>query len=62
MESANLLTMVATLLTLTTLVYLTKHPPAKGEPFSRTQKLMMVPVFLGICLLITAGFLMFARS
>lgn len=61
MQFENLLTMVASLLIMTSLIYLGKHPPAKGRPLDQSQRLMMIPVFLSFFLLVTAGFLMFAR-
>lgn len=61
MQLANLLTMVAGVLIMASLIYLGKHPRAKGEPLDRTQRRMMIPLFLSFCLLAIAGFLMFAR-
>jgi hypothetical protein len=61
MPLVDLLTMLGTVLTLLTLIYLSKYPHSKGEPYSRTQKLMVIPVLLGICCLLAAGFLMSAR-
>jgi hypothetical protein len=57
MQLRDLLTLIASFLILPTLVYFWKHPHVKGEPFSRTQKLMMIPLFLSGCCLL-AGFLM----
>ena len=53
--------MLASVLIMTSLVYLGKHPRTKGEPLDRKQRLMMIPLFLNFCLLAIAGFLMFAR-
>lgn len=61
MGLADLLNVLGTVLTLLTLIYFSKYPHARGEPYSRTQKLMVIPVFLGIFCLLVAGFLMFAR-
>lgn len=61
MRLPNLLTMVAGVLILISLIYLGKHPHAKGEPLDRTQRLMMIPLSLSFSLLAVAGFLMFAR-
>lgn len=61
MELRDLLTMVASFLILPTLVYFGKYPHAKGDPFSRTEELMMIPLFLSFCCLLAVGFLMFAR-
>jgi amino acid transporter len=54
---ANVLTMVGVLLSAITMVYLTKDPPIKGKPYSRKQKLMMIPFFLSICCLIAVLFI-----
>lgn len=62
MRSANVLTMLAGVLILVTIIYLTKHPHTRGEPFSRTDKLMMIPLFVSFCLLFIGGYLMFVRS
>lgn len=61
MELANLLIMVSVLLGAITMVYLTKHPPIKGEPYSGKQKLMMIPFLLGVCCTVAASFLLFTR-
>lgn len=61
MYLALLLMMVSVLLGMVTTVYLAKHPRPEGEPFSREQKLMMIPFFLSCCCLLAAGFLWFTR-
>lgn len=45
-----------------TLAYINKHPHTRGEPFTKTDKLMMIPLFLSFCCLLAGGFLMFSRS
>jgi hypothetical protein len=57
----NLLGMIGVLLGMVSTVYVAKHPRAEGEPFSREQKLMMIPLFLSICCVVTAAFLWFTR-
>jgi len=52
---AELLTLLGGVLMLPTLIYFWKYPHAKGEPFTRTQKLMMIPLILSICCLLAAG-------
>jgi hypothetical protein len=61
MRLPNLLTMLAGALILISLIYIQKHPRAKGEPLDRTQRLIMIPLSLSFSLLAIAGFLMFAR-
>ena len=57
MYLANVLTMVGLLLGAITAVSLTKDPPIKGKPYSRKQKLMMIPLFLSFCCLIAVLFI-----
>jgi amino acid transporter len=57
MYLANMLTLVGFLLAAITTVYLTKDPPIKGKPYSRKQKLMMIPLFLAFCCLIAVLFI-----
>lgn len=61
MYLANTLSMVGLLLGAVTTVYLMKNPPAKGEPYSRKQKLMMIPFILGSCFILAGSFLFFTR-
>jgi hypothetical protein len=61
MQLADLLKLIASFLILPTLFYFWKHPHTKGEPFSRTEELMMIPLFLSFCCLLSVGFLMFTR-
>ena len=55
MALAELLTVLGSVLLLPTLIYFWKYPHEKGKPFSRTQKLMMIPVILSVCCLLAAG-------
>lgn len=57
----NLLMMVGVLLGAITTVYLMKDLPPKGTPYSSKQKLMMIPLGLGICCLLAATFLLYSR-
>lgn len=61
MELVNLLLMVGVLLGAITMVYMTKNPQAKGEPFGRTRTLMQIPMFMSACCLIAAIFLFLTR-
>jgi hypothetical protein len=58
---SRLLIVVAVFLAVPTVVYTAQHPPAKGKPFDRPHKLMMIPLFLSFCFMVAAGFPMFAR-
>jgi hypothetical protein len=58
---SNLLIMVSVLLGAVTMVYLMKNPAPKGEPYSRKQKLMMIPFFLSVCCFLAATFLLYVR-
>jgi hypothetical protein len=61
MAMAELLTVLSTVLLAVSLIYFTKYPLVKGEPFTRTQKLMMMPTFLAVFCLIAAGPVMTSR-
>lgn len=58
---SRLLIVVAVFLAVPTVVYMAKHPHARGEPFDRPQKLMMISLFLSFCFMVAAGFPIFAR-
>lgn len=57
---SRLMIVVAVFLAAPTFVYMAKHP-TRGEPFDRTHKLMMIPIFLSFCCMVAAGFPTLAR-
>lgn len=61
MQLGDLVLIVSVLVTMPVLVYIGKHPQAKGEPIDRTHKLLMIPLLLALCGVIIAAFLMSAR-
>lgn len=62
MELPSLLILVSLLVSLPALVYMSKHPQAKGEPYgARPRKFLMISVFLTFCFVLAAGFIMFVR-
>jgi uncharacterized membrane protein len=58
---SRLLIVVALFLAAPTVVYMAKHPPTRVEPFNKTHKLMLIPLSLGFCCMIAAGFPTLAR-
>lgn len=59
MQLAILLIVIAILLALPSIVYIAKHPQAKGEPPGRTRILMWVSYLLSFCCMVAAASVLF---